>query len=128
VQSAREAARRMQCTNKLKQMALAAHNIHDAKGAFPSGHRVTYNGSAQVYFANWGIQLLPYLEQQALFGLLRRHGAQPTRRTRSSASRKSMSCLPCGTAAGAAVDPRGMPTAALATRNSCLRRIEAWRA
>jgi len=68
VQSAREAARRMQCTNKLKQMALAALNIHDSKGAFPNGHRCTYSsGSDQIYYANWGIQLLPYLEQQALF-------------------------------------------------------------
>jgi len=69
VQSAREAARRMQCTNKLKQMALAAHNIHDVKGAFPNGHRCTYDGSTTAYYANWGIQLLPYLEQQALFSL-----------------------------------------------------------
>lgn len=70
VQSAREAARRMQCTNKLKQIALAAHNIHDSKGAFPNGHRCTFtSGSDQVYYANWGIQLLPYLEQQALFNL-----------------------------------------------------------
>jgi prepilin-type N-terminal cleavage/methylation domain-containing protein len=71
VQSAREAARRMQCTNKLKQIALAAHNIHDVTQAFPSGHRVTYNptSNTQVYYINWGIQLLPYLEQQALFNL-----------------------------------------------------------
>src|SRR5436190_5317653 len=71
VQAARESARRMQCTNKLKQIALAAHNIHDVNGAFPSGHKVTYNptSNTQVYYANWGIQLLPYLEQQALFNL-----------------------------------------------------------
>src|SRR5258706_15408995 len=67
VQSAREAARRIQCTNKLKQLALAAHNIHDSTNAFPSGHRVTYDGSNQVYYMNWGIKLLPYIEQPALF-------------------------------------------------------------
>ncbi len=68
VQAAREAARRMQCTNKLRQIGIAAHNVHDAKNAFPSGHRCTFTGgSSQQYFANWGIQLLPYLEQQPLF-------------------------------------------------------------
>jgi prepilin-type N-terminal cleavage/methylation domain-containing protein/prepilin-type processing-associated H-X9-DG protein len=37
VQSAREAARRAQCTNNMKQLALAAHNYHDAYGTFPIG-------------------------------------------------------------------------------------------
>jgi len=67
VQSAREASRRMKCTNQLRQLALACHNIHDTTGYFPSGHRVTYNGSTQVYFMPWGVQILPYIEQQALF-------------------------------------------------------------
>src|SRR5437870_12243072 len=66
VQSAREAARRMQCTNQLKQIALAAHNIHDTTNAFPSGHRVTHL-SSDTYYMNWGIAILPYIEQQALF-------------------------------------------------------------
>ena len=43
VQAARESARRMQCSSNLKQMGLAAHSIHDSKGRFPSGHRVTAN-------------------------------------------------------------------------------------
>ena len=69
VQAARESARRMQCGSNLKQIGLAAHSIHDSKGRFPSGHRCTANsdGSNPMYFSNWAIQLLPYMEQQVLY-------------------------------------------------------------
>ena len=61
VQAAREAARRMQCTNNLKQMCLALHNHESAKKNFPPADLVlslpnTTRGS------NWFIQLLPYIE------------------------------------------------------------------
>jgi prepilin-type N-terminal cleavage/methylation domain-containing protein len=69
VQSAREAARRMQCANQLKQITLASHNIIDVTGAYPSGHRCTFDAATttRTYYKNWGISLLPYVEQQALF-------------------------------------------------------------
>ncbi len=61
VQSAREAARRMQCTNNLKQMSLALHNHESSKKTFPAGDLIlsfpnTSRGS------NWFIQILPYME------------------------------------------------------------------
>ncbi len=69
VQAAREAARRMQCTNNLKQIALATHNYSDTHGAFPSGW--VYSGVANSEVWGWSALLLPYLEQGALHDQLR---------------------------------------------------------
>ena len=76
VQSAREAARRMNCQSNLRQIGLAMHNFHDTRSAFPSGHKLTVNGTSYVYFSNWAIQILPYIEQQAVLQLVRRHTAE----------------------------------------------------
>src|SRR5688572_27028117 len=72
VQSAREAARRMQCQNNLKQFGLALHNYHDANMAFPpssvwkqEAHIAELNSSNLG--PNWIIMILPYMEQQSLF-------------------------------------------------------------
>jgi len=69
VQAAREAARRTQCTNQLKQIVLASHNVHDVTGYFPSGHKCTADGTGHnsLYYSNVFIQILPYMEQQGLF-------------------------------------------------------------
>src|SRR5262245_40066466 len=67
VQKVREAAARMACQNNLKQIGLGLHNYHDANGAFPPGHeRRGGSIAAPVYYANWCIRLLPYVEQAAL--------------------------------------------------------------
>ena len=69
VQAAREAARRAQCTNNLKQIGLAMHNYHDTVGSFPPGPRADRWGT-------WSIFMLPYLEQTAALQrlqLLRQH-------------------------------------------------------
>jgi type II secretory pathway pseudopilin PulG len=63
VQAAREAARRMQCSNNLKQIALANHNFYDAKKTFPEFN--TGYGSVAGFSAL--AQLLPYLEQTAAY-------------------------------------------------------------
>ena len=66
VQQAREAARRMQCTNHLKQVGLAFHNYHDTFGTFPSGYLRHQTNTTQ---ANWGwaALVLPFLEQKPLY-------------------------------------------------------------
>jgi prepilin-type N-terminal cleavage/methylation domain-containing protein/prepilin-type processing-associated H-X9-DG protein len=71
VQSARESARRMGCQNKLKQLALAAHNINDVTGKFPAGNAYRQGTSGAWagkydYYETWSISVLPYLEQAAI--------------------------------------------------------------
>lgn len=63
VQQAREAARRSQCKNNLKQLGLAFHNYHDTHNCFPFSYFVGSNLNAST----WAVQLLPYIEQSALF-------------------------------------------------------------
>jgi prepilin-type N-terminal cleavage/methylation domain-containing protein len=78
VQSAREASRRSQCTNNLRQLGLACHNFQAARGKFP-----TAGGVVEQFFnqadlarpaygfesASWMYQILPYIEQENLYDL-----------------------------------------------------------
>jgi prepilin-type N-terminal cleavage/methylation domain-containing protein/prepilin-type processing-associated H-X9-DG protein len=68
VQMAREAARRMSCTNNLRQVALAAHQYHDARNQFPVGtHNAVILGEVPTGGTNVWVELLPYFEQRNLF-------------------------------------------------------------
>jgi len=64
VQAAREAARRSQCTNNLKQLGLAIHNYAAAKGALPAGARTSPGG---YYGHSWSIAILPYAEEGNIY-------------------------------------------------------------
>ncbi len=74
VQAAREAARRAQCANNLKQIGLAVQQYHSALGSFPPGNVLKAAGfcpgDANVQSddgTNWAISILPYIEQKALY-------------------------------------------------------------
>ncbi|GAB6166713.1 DUF1559 domain-containing protein [Thermostilla marina] len=75
VQAAREAARRAQCTNNLKQLGLALQNYHDGHKCFPymsGGTQGAYGGLPWGWQSNHGwrsgfVSMLPYMEQTALY-------------------------------------------------------------
>ena len=74
VQSAREAARRIQCTNNMKQLGLAMHNYHSASNSFPSG--IIFNTSVSgcgspaygdgCQATSWFCLVFPFMEQGAM--------------------------------------------------------------
>ena len=72
VQKVRDAANRAKCANSLKQIALACHTYSDAYGTLPRGNVInyantgTFNSGDRVH-KGWGIEILPYMEQAALY-------------------------------------------------------------
>jgi prepilin-type N-terminal cleavage/methylation domain-containing protein len=71
VQAAREAARRMSCSNNFRQIGLALHNYHDAYESFPPlavwGHQIPGQQYEGAYHHTWIVMILPYIEQTALY-------------------------------------------------------------
>jgi prepilin-type N-terminal cleavage/methylation domain-containing protein len=68
IQAAREAARRTECANKMKQLGIALHNYHDTHKKFPPDAIWVGASPAPVYRNfTWITLLLPYIEQQALY-------------------------------------------------------------
>src|SRR3954463_10693853 len=69
IQAAREAARRAKCQSNLHNLALAALNFESAKKTLPIGFIST--GPSAIESWGWGVYLLPYLEEQAIYDQLR---------------------------------------------------------
>src|SRR5438874_1360742 len=78
VQSAREASRRTNCTNNIRQLGLAATNAADATGRYPVGVQIAQVPAAGTtnmvsayrtpgFGPNWAVLMLPYFEQSSLF-------------------------------------------------------------
>ncbi|HEV3023411.1 MAG TPA: DUF1559 domain-containing protein, partial [Pirellulales bacterium] len=71
VQAAREAARRAQCTNNLKQLGIALHNYHDIYKRFPIGYATDfYLPDIQWERGGAMVRLLQFCEQKQLYDLL----------------------------------------------------------
>jgi prepilin-type N-terminal cleavage/methylation domain-containing protein/prepilin-type processing-associated H-X9-DG protein len=70
VQAAREAARRIQCVSNLKQIGIALHGYHDSQNTFPAGGWILLPAQPQNINMNmgWSASVLPYLEQNAVYG------------------------------------------------------------
>jgi prepilin-type N-terminal cleavage/methylation domain-containing protein len=64
VQAAREAARRSSCSNNLKQLGIGMHNYEDVHKALPYSYFIS---APPLNIQNWGVQILPYIEQQPLY-------------------------------------------------------------
>ncbi|EAQ78990.1 DUF1559 domain-containing protein [Blastopirellula marina] len=80
VQQAREAARRMQCSNNLKQLGIVMHNYHDTFGRFTPGVVGLVNfdggrgtGSFDGNPPTWMLMILPFIEQAALYDGMKSH-------------------------------------------------------
>jgi prepilin-type N-terminal cleavage/methylation domain-containing protein/prepilin-type processing-associated H-X9-DG protein len=67
IQAAREAARRTQCINNLKQCGVGLQNYHDVNKVFPAGNVTVGDCCGNMTNANWCISILPFIEQAALF-------------------------------------------------------------
>jgi prepilin-type N-terminal cleavage/methylation domain-containing protein len=79
IQAAREAARRTQCVNNLKQIGLAILNHHDARKEFPTGGTEPWHdeGDALIRYGKgygWMVQILPYVEEQSLRNISKDYG------------------------------------------------------
>jgi prepilin-type N-terminal cleavage/methylation domain-containing protein/prepilin-type processing-associated H-X9-DG protein len=133
VQAAREAARRMQCTNQQKQIVLACHGFHDTYDYLPQANH-SYNLCVQVNEANkttWGTNyynrdrqsylcdLLPYLEQTALYDIVKQNASDTGLQTGADANARfvlpwSGSYTPAG-----GTDPIPSPWSAKITTFMC---------
>jgi len=113
VQQAREAARRSQCKNNLKQIGLALHNYHDLHRCFPPGSNSSSNTSENAWAVpNWRLHIFPQLEQSAMYNQLDFISSGRTFRgntTTSNAGRLSGFVVPSYVCPSSVLEPCGTP-------------------
>ncbi len=109
VQAAREAARRAQCSNNLKQIGLAIHNYHDTYNVLPGA--IHYNAPCGGPCSNWawGAAILPFIEQGSLYDLLRvtdlRAHESAADATRLTAMQQALPAFRCPSDTGPVLSP-----------------------
>jgi prepilin-type processing-associated H-X9-DG protein len=69
VQAAREAARRTQCINNMRQLTLGVHNFHDVNLVFPASQDQWVNSKGATIGCSWHTRILPFIEQKAVYDL-----------------------------------------------------------
>ncbi len=105
VQAAREAARRSQCTNNLRQAGIALHNYHDTNKAFPP---IRLGTSRKGDERTWGdlsfwVAILPFVEQKALYDQITQEDQYNTWPHGGFYSNKLISAMACPSDANAAI-------------------------
>ena len=108
VQAAREAARRSQCSNNLRQTGIALQMYHDTLQAFPPGYvtLAVTNPASSTYGDlppgwGWGTMILPFSEQKPLYERLMNHGVSPWHTANAESIRTAVPFFICPS------DPRG---------------------
>ncbi len=113
VRSSRPAARRAQCVNNLKQIALALHNYEQLNGALPPAYTVDAKGRP---LHSWRTLILPYLEQGPLYQTI-----DLSKPWNDPANAKALETAPLVFRCPEAVGPRNTTTyLAIAAPNGCL--------
>jgi prepilin-type N-terminal cleavage/methylation domain-containing protein len=97
VQAAREAARRTQCSNNLKQIGLATHNFHDTYGKLPVG---THDDDNRSFC--WRVWILPFVEQTNLYNQMAQNGMWVPPQMGNSANGVNVDSVPASEVAGVA--------------------------
>jgi prepilin-type N-terminal cleavage/methylation domain-containing protein len=77
IQAAREAARRSQCANNLKQIGIAVLNFESTKKRLPAGSTSDGNDIRGPYRTTWSIDILPYLEESGLYDIWHKNSQSP---------------------------------------------------
>ena len=99
VQAAREAARRMSCSNNLKQTALACHNYHDTFKALPWNNDLGNatapgNPSNRWRQLSWIVSVLPYVEQSPLYDEIQDEIARDVAADPTNGARETLNKMP----------------------------------
>ncbi|MEZ6128183.1 MAG: DUF1559 domain-containing protein [Planctomycetaceae bacterium] len=110
VQQAREAARRTQCKNNLKQLGIALHNYHDVFTTFPPGEIRIGSDALDSSLAGWIAMLLPQMDQQPLYNQIDWNTKPINTGTNLPLMSSVIPGLLCPSEGGTGSDPQYSPT------------------